>query len=268
MTTYNIEWKNIYLDGIESCYSISNNGQVLNRDTNELRVPSNTPNGYLRIILYMHGKSYAFSIHQLVAQYFVPNLDPINNIYIDHKDGNKHNNWYWNLEWVTPKENTQRAIALGLTDPKSRNQPKGSKSGVSIYTEEDAHNACKLLEQGLSNKEIADKLNVSTEFVRSIKRGRAWVDIRKQYNVTDPEKRSYYSDELRDNIRILIACDRSDLEIARALGLPDPDKYGKKYVNKIRSRDYNDEGSTTIPWIIFDFNRDDQQEYGASIWRG
>ena len=266
-TTYKIEWKNIYLDGFESCYSISNNGQVLNRDTNELRSPSNN-NGYLRIILYRNGKAYAFSIHQLVAMYFVNNPDTKTRTQVDHKDGNKQNNWFWNLEWVTPKENTQRAIQLGLTDPRHRNQVKGSKSGVSVYNEDDAHNVCKLLEEGLSNKQIADKLKVSSEFVRSIKRGIAWKDISSQYNIPETEKRNYYSDEFRNNVRILIACNRSDLEIARALGLPDPDTYGKKYVNKIRSRDSQDKGSTTIPWIIFDFNRDDQQEYGASIWRG
>ena len=264
----NIQWKDIYLDGIQSSYAISNNGQVMNKNTKELRSPSITNNGYLRIILYNHGKSYPISIHQLVANYFVYNPDPKTKIQVDHKDGNKLNNWDWNLEWVTPKENTQRAIALGLTDPKYRNQAKGSKSGMSNHTEEQAHAACKLLEQGFTNKEIADKIGVDTEFVRSLKRG-GWSHISRNYNIPKPEKRLYYSDEMRDNIKILIGCDRTDLEIAKALGLPDPNSYGRKYVSKIRSRcKLQDKGSTTIPWIIFDFNRNDQQEYGASIWRG
>lgn len=33
---------------------------------------------------------------------------------MDHIDGNKLNNTIWNLEWVTPQENTHRAIINGL----------------------------------------------------------------------------------------------------------------------------------------------------------
>ena len=46
---------------------------------------------------------------------FVPN--PHNYSQINHKDGNKLNNSLDNLEWCTPKYNSQHSWALGISKP-------------------------------------------------------------------------------------------------------------------------------------------------------
>ncbi|MBY0123614.1 HNH endonuclease [Bacillus sp. S/N-304-OC-R1] len=46
-------------------------------------------------------------LHRLVAFYFVENPNPIVNKYVNHKDFNKKNNHFTNLEWVTAKMNSQ-----------------------------------------------------------------------------------------------------------------------------------------------------------------
>lgn len=53
-------------------------------------------------------------IHRLVATLFVKNPDTKNKIYVNHIDGDKLNNNYKNLEWVTPSENMQHASKMGL----------------------------------------------------------------------------------------------------------------------------------------------------------
>jgi len=54
-------------------------------------------------------------IHRLLGEAFIYNDDPDNKVHINHKDGNKQNNDLTNLEWVTPKENAQHAVNMGLT---------------------------------------------------------------------------------------------------------------------------------------------------------
>lgn len=51
-------------------------------------------------------------IHILVATAFIPN--PHDHPLVNHLDGNKTNNCVSNLEWTTPRGNTEHAIATGL----------------------------------------------------------------------------------------------------------------------------------------------------------
>ena len=58
-----------------------------------------------------------FGVHQLVADTFIPKPKSFFHKYeVNHKDGNKHNNHYTNLEWVTRSENTLHALMNGLRD--------------------------------------------------------------------------------------------------------------------------------------------------------
>jgi hypothetical protein len=75
------------------------------------------------------GKSHTIKIHRLVAKEFVPN--PMNLPEVNHKDGNKKNNNYENLEWVTHRQNVQHSFANKLQTN------IGSKNPISKLTEQD-----------------------------------------------------------------------------------------------------------------------------------
>lgn len=124
------EWKDIVIEkngviyDFTGKYQVSNLGNVrsLNYKGNVGKIgilkPKRSKNGYLFVSLFVNGKEKKqknYYIHRLVATAFILNDDP-NKTEVNHIDENSQNNHYSNLEWVTPKENsnhgtrTERAI--------------------------------------------------------------------------------------------------------------------------------------------------------------
>ena len=100
-------WKEIdYLprEETESRYFVSNYGSVISLYRNKPIVLKpflcgNSGSQYYYVSI--GGNDYR--INRLVAQAFIPN--PENKPIVHHKDHNKLNNHYSNLEWSTPQEN-------------------------------------------------------------------------------------------------------------------------------------------------------------------
>ena len=68
--------------------------------------------GYLRIKL----KNKHYSIHQLVCWVF-NGEKPGPEYQVNHKDGNRQNNHYTNLEWLTQRENIIHSMREGAGSP-------------------------------------------------------------------------------------------------------------------------------------------------------
>lgn len=92
---------------------ITKSGRVFNTMGNEYRVSADRQ-GYVH---FPH-KGKAVYIHKIIAQYFVPQpflpLLKGDKMIVNHIDGNKKNNNYENLEWVTYSQNTRHAYETGL----------------------------------------------------------------------------------------------------------------------------------------------------------
>jgi hypothetical protein len=118
MGTHIEQWK-----AIAECngeYYISDHGRVKSYKFGKERILKERMQGpglkYPVISLNIKSKVYQVKIHKLVALAFVEN--PHNKPQVNHIDGNKLNNHYTNLEWVTQKENLQHAWSTGLFESK------------------------------------------------------------------------------------------------------------------------------------------------------
>lgn len=107
-------------------------------------------------------KDRSIQIHRLVAFAYIPN--PENKKEVNHKDLNKSNNHFSNLEWATRKENAMHAYLNGAIKP-----PINSR-----LTKQD------ILEIHASNlpvSELCKKFNCTQPHVSNIKNGHARKDI-------------------------------------------------------------------------------------------
>lgn len=106
-------WKTI--KGYENIYEVSNKGNIRSVDRyvyqqnrmvfykgTKLK-PFKNNSGYLCVGLSINNKKKKFAVHRLVAESFLPN--PHNYPQINHKDENKENNEWTNLEWCTGSYN-------------------------------------------------------------------------------------------------------------------------------------------------------------------
>ena len=135
-------WKDI--NGYEGLYKVSNLGRV--KSKRKILKPINGE--YLKVGLSKNGVQKTLYIHRLVAETFLG----INNLQVNHKDENKHNNNIDNLEFVTHKENMNYGTK----------QDRESKSKTKYHVNQYDKNG-KFIKQWFNLREIA----LSTEYKKS-----------------------------------------------------------------------------------------------------
>lgn len=101
------QWKKIIIDNKETFYSVSNYGDVRNDSTGTLLKGSISNNGY-RMVHLRYRIDKNLSVHRLVMKAFNPRED-MDELQINHIDGNKTNNYIENLEWSTALENMRHS---------------------------------------------------------------------------------------------------------------------------------------------------------------
>ena len=108
---------------INNSYMVSTDGMVKRIETDRILKQKLDKDNYLSINMSMGGRGNTRQVfvHRLVAEAFIPN--PENKPLVKHIDGNPINNCVENLKWVTPKENVEHSIKIGL-----KNNDHGSLS--------------------------------------------------------------------------------------------------------------------------------------------
>jgi hypothetical protein len=112
-------WNDI--EGYEGLYQVSNFGRVKSYDFKRITKSSVSKFykgkilkgfvnnlGYLCFDLYCNNKRKNVKAHSLVASAFIRNKN--HQEVVNHKDGNKLNNHFENLEWVSQKQNVIHAF--------------------------------------------------------------------------------------------------------------------------------------------------------------
>lgn len=145
----------IPLSGLEG-YSVNEIGEVFARDGVSKISQNKNSRGYMKVSLYVTGVGKrTFGVHRLVALAFVPIDDPTG-LDADHIDGDKLNNHYKNLQWLTRAENIAKSFKQGRVNPR-----KGKLSGklTGLYL---THEAIAILDKVENKSKFVSDLIVET----------------------------------------------------------------------------------------------------------
>lgn len=139
--------------------------------------PWDDHHGYPRVSLYRHHQQYHFLVSRLVAQTFIPN--PLGKPEINHKNGNKWDNYMSNLEWVTPEENWLHAKYF-LRVTSGDHAARGEKASCVKLTEVQVRDIINRLQNGESERAIALYYKVTSANIHAINIKKIWKVVRQK----------------------------------------------------------------------------------------
>lgn len=140
-----------------------------------LRQAVNKRTHYAHVTLWDRSRSLTVSIHPIVARAFIgPPPTPAHEV--SHRDGNKLNNRWTNLEWLTRQGNVAHADSLGLRRLDNF-VLKGEKNRQAKLRNKDIPSIRRSLKSGVRVSAIAKQYGVSSSAITLIERGITWRDF-------------------------------------------------------------------------------------------
>ena len=149
-------------------YYITDDGKVWSERTQKFLSFQYDKNGYVKVQMRStDNKSHRYSVHRLVLENFKP-VENIENLQVNHIDGNKKNNNLTNLEWTTSEENIRHAIDNNL---------RATINGASKLTPEQVIEIYRRATNGERNIDLGKEFNIHPDQVGRIKNKKAWKEI-------------------------------------------------------------------------------------------
>lgn len=168
----NEEWRPLV--GYEGYYLISNYGRIRGligprgspRHKSRLVKWTMGDRGYWSVCLQRANVRKTEMVHVLVARTFI---GPCPEGHLpNHIDTHKDNPCVWNLEYLTPSENTLHAYEMGVMNA------KGERNGRAKLDPPAAMAVVKMLDEGQTQRQIAATLDIDQATVSDISTGRTW----------------------------------------------------------------------------------------------
>lgn len=165
-------------------HSITEDGKVWSHISNRFlkgSISHNHHDKYEKNILAYKGTKKFFKTHRLVAMAYLPR-NPEKK-YVNHIDGDIHNNHVSNLEWVTALENNIHSIEnvrkpQFIDNPDLKLPPRGDykdrSKGRHTITEEEAIQYCEYMMQGYRGCDLRVMMGICGEIFTKFKNKREW----------------------------------------------------------------------------------------------
>lgn len=148
-------------------YEVSNYGKIRRKTIGRLRTPQRNLGYFVIGLRDKNYKWYLLKIHRLVAEAFIGSCPE--GYQCNHKDGNKLNKFYLNLEWVSQSENTKHSYNKGL-----QVHGRGEDAPNRKLTWEKVRRIRWFYSFGVTRKILSDCFDISPSTIHKIIRNMTW----------------------------------------------------------------------------------------------
>ena len=172
-----------------SKYFISKSSIIYSTTTNKfIRHKLDKPSGYHQVSLINDlGERKSIRVHRYVYFTWKEDLKFSVDIYVNHRDGNKGHNDFYNLEESSPIHNTRHAIDNGLKKQ--------------VWSIDEVENVCislekyKDLESAYESLETNKSYKTFVNLCYGLRKGRYFKDVASKYNIGNSKTKQKYSEE-------------------------------------------------------------------------
>lgn len=152
-------------------YYIRKDGSVYSERTNKVMKPHSDKDGYQKIrLICSDDKRHRFSVHRLVLENFNP-VKNMQELQVNHIDGDKTNNCLSNLEWCPGDENIAHAVRTGLRNSVGLRNPAAKLNEEKVLIIVDK------FREGKTTAQIAREMEVSPSTIADIRKRRTWKSV-------------------------------------------------------------------------------------------
>lgn len=191
-------WKLIDFFNIkENSYMISNMGRVYSFLKHGYLSPALSNGYYTQPLQLNDGSRKTFYIHRLVAKAFVYNPNPNYFLEVNHKNLDRSDVFFLNLEWTTKLENIRHELEHSGHGVIQKQATKtwsngistyGQNNGMAKYTENQIRVLLSAIENGNSLEEALSLIGLDNNsknrgYFGQILRGHKWRKVREEYNI-------------------------------------------------------------------------------------
>ena len=190
------------------------------RKNKPVKYGSSSSHGYLTCYLRdIHGKYHQLLVHRVIACTYIADTRGMD---VHHENHNRHDPKVRNLKVETIHKHRTH-------------HNKGENNATAKFKEKHVHKICKMLEEGVTHKKIAEKMSkelgkhITVDSIDKISNGTNWVEVSSQYNLKKESREimNEFSDRQVEIARMVAVKGMSYREVADKLGV---DIDSKSYV--------------------------------------
>lgn len=182
------QWRKVIYRGISLPYEVREDGKVRRiagadcigriRKSRVIKPHLTSGNGrYLQVVLQIEKKRYSPTVHGLVATAFLSSppdkyghTDDGGKVNVNHRDCDPSNNHYSNLEWTTPRQNSEHAAA-------NNKFWKGEQINTAVLTADQVREIRKRKLGGEGRNALAREYGVSHYAIYAICKRKTWKHV-------------------------------------------------------------------------------------------